>query len=166
MTANSSSPSQSPAQSPPPGVLTHIALPVRDLDATLEFYAKYTTLVNIHERTDDDTGMRSVWLANERDRTLDGAARFVIVLICGKLSAACADMVRLRRTTGAGAASASVVAGGCASRTRASYCSRVRSTARGCDWSAAGISDCGIQSSPARAEFSNVSSKVSKQSHW
>ena len=85
MTANSSSPSQSPAQSPPAGVLTHIALPVRDLDATLEFYAKYTTLVNIHERTDDDTGMRSVWLANERDRTLDGAARFVIVLICGKL---------------------------------------------------------------------------------
>ena len=31
-------------------LLTHIALPVRDLDATLAFYAKYTKLVNIHER--------------------------------------------------------------------------------------------------------------------
>ena len=71
--------------SPPlPSLLTHIALPVRDLDATLAFYERYTTLVNIHERNDPDTGLRSVWLANERDVTAD-AARFVIVLICGKL---------------------------------------------------------------------------------
>ena len=69
---------------PPPSLLTHIALPVRDLDATLAFYEKYTTLVNIHERLDADTGMRSVWLANARDVTA-AAARFVIVLICGKL---------------------------------------------------------------------------------
>lgn len=66
-------------------MLTHIALPVRDLDATLAFYEKYTNLVNIHERHDPDTGLRTVWLANERDRTVDGAARFVIVLICGSL---------------------------------------------------------------------------------
>ena len=72
------------SSSPPPSLLTHIALPVRDLDATLAFYDKYTTLVNIHERLDPDTGMRSVWLANERDVTAEGA-RFVIVLICGKL---------------------------------------------------------------------------------
>ena len=72
------------SSSPPPSLLTHIALPVRDLDATLAFYDKYTTLVNIHERLDADTGMRSVWLANERDVTA-GGARFVIVLICGKL---------------------------------------------------------------------------------
>lgn len=65
-------------------LLTHIALPVRDLDATLAFYAKYTNLVVIHERKDDTTGLRSVWLANERDRTSQ-AARFVIVLIEGKL---------------------------------------------------------------------------------
>ena len=70
--------------SPPSSLLTHIALPVRDLEATLAFFGKYTTLVNIHERKDPDTGMRSVWLANERDVT-DGGARFVIVLICGKL---------------------------------------------------------------------------------
>jgi lactoylglutathione lyase len=70
--------------SAPPSLLTYIALPVRDLDATLAFFDKYTTLVNIHERKDPDTGLRSVWLANERDVTA-GGARFVIVLICGKL---------------------------------------------------------------------------------
>jgi hypothetical protein len=73
--------------SPPPSLLTHIALPVRDLAATLAFFEKYTTLVNIHERLDPDTGMRSVWLANQRDVT-DAGARFVIVLICGKLPTA------------------------------------------------------------------------------
>ena len=69
----------------PISLLTHVALPVRDLDATLSFYEKYTTLKNIHEREDADTRMRSVWLCNERDVTTPGAARFVIVLICGKL---------------------------------------------------------------------------------
>jgi catechol 2,3-dioxygenase-like lactoylglutathione lyase family enzyme len=72
---------------PPTSLLTHIALPVRDLDATLAFYERYTTLVNIYERMDPQTGLRSVWLANERDVT-DAAARFVIVLICGKLPTA------------------------------------------------------------------------------
>lgn len=72
---------------PPPSLLTHIALPVRDLDATMAFYERYTTLVNIQERLDPDSGLRTVWLANERDVTAD-AARFVIVLICGKLPTA------------------------------------------------------------------------------
>jgi catechol 2,3-dioxygenase-like lactoylglutathione lyase family enzyme len=72
---------------PPTSLLTHIALPVRDLDKTLAFYERYTTLVNIHERLDPQTGMRSVWLANKEDVT-DAAARFVIVLICGKLPTA------------------------------------------------------------------------------
>lgn len=66
-------------------LLTHIALPVRDLAATLEFYAKYTNLAVIHERHDPETDLRTAWLANDRDRTTDGAARFVIVLIEGKL---------------------------------------------------------------------------------
>jgi lactoylglutathione lyase len=65
-------------------LLTHIALPVRDLEATLAFYAKYTKLVNIHERQDLETGLRTAWLANARDIT-DAGARFVIVLIHGKL---------------------------------------------------------------------------------
>src|SRR4029078_3802578 len=70
--------------SAPPSLLPHIALPARDLDATLAFFDKYTTLVNIHERIDPESGLRSVWLANQRDVT-DEAARFVVVLICGKL---------------------------------------------------------------------------------
>ena len=39
-------------------LLTHIALPVRDLDATLAFYEKYTKLVNIHERQDPEIRRR------------------------------------------------------------------------------------------------------------
>jgi predicted lactoylglutathione lyase len=65
-------------------LLTHIALPVRNLGATMAFFEKYTTLVNIHEREDPETGLHSVWLANQRDITSAGA-RFVIVLISGKL---------------------------------------------------------------------------------
>lgn len=68
----------------PPSFLTHIALPVKDLDATLAFYEKYTTMQVIHRRQDDTTGLRSLWLANERDLT-EAAARFVIVLIEGSL---------------------------------------------------------------------------------
>lgn len=57
---------------------------MRNLGATLAFFEKYTTLVNIHEREDPATGLHSVWLANQRDITSAGA-RFVIVLISGKL---------------------------------------------------------------------------------
>ena len=74
-----------PQTAPPPESLwTHVALPVRNLDETLAFYAKYTTLENIHERTDSETGLRSVWLANPGDKT-EQAARFVLVLIEGSL---------------------------------------------------------------------------------
>ncbi|MEM8747279.1 MAG: VOC family protein [Actinomycetota bacterium] len=66
-------------------LLTHIALPVRDLEKTLAFYDRYTDLVVIHRRYDEETEMSTAWLANERDRTTDEAARFVIVLIEGKL---------------------------------------------------------------------------------
>jgi len=68
----------------PHSVLTHIALPVRSLDAHLAFFAKYTTMEKIHERVDDDTGLRTAWIANVEDKT-DEAARFVIVLIEGRL---------------------------------------------------------------------------------
>lgn len=69
---------------PPESLWTHVALPVRDLDETLAFYAKYTTLENIHARSDPETGLRSVWLANPGDKT-EQAARFVLVLIEGSL---------------------------------------------------------------------------------
>jgi catechol 2,3-dioxygenase-like lactoylglutathione lyase family enzyme len=71
--------------SAPSSLLTHIALPVRDLNQTLAFYQRYTNLMTIHERVDPETKMRTAWLANERDRTSDEAARFVIVLIEGSL---------------------------------------------------------------------------------
>jgi len=75
----------------PPSLLTHVALPVRDLDATLAFYEKYTTLEVIHRRTDPETHMRTAWLANAGDKTSADnaigvqAARFVIVLMSGAL---------------------------------------------------------------------------------
>jgi lactoylglutathione lyase len=68
-------------------LLTHIALPVSNLQAHLDFYAKYTSMVNIHERFDEETGLRTAWLANPGDVT-EAAARFVIVLIEGKLPTA------------------------------------------------------------------------------
>ena len=73
---------------PPPSLLTHIALPVRSLEATLAFYERFTTLVKIHERHDPETGLRTAWLANERDTEDADVARFVIVLIEGKLPTA------------------------------------------------------------------------------
>lgn len=68
-----------------PSILTHIALPVRSLEHHLEFYGRYTDMVVIHEREDSETGLRTAWLCNERDRTTEGSARFVIVLIEGSL---------------------------------------------------------------------------------
>ena len=87
MTDTVSSAADAPASAaePPPSLLTHIALPVRSLDDTLAFYEKFTTLVRISERHDPETKMRTAWLANERDITKPGAARFVIVLMEGAL---------------------------------------------------------------------------------
>jgi catechol 2,3-dioxygenase-like lactoylglutathione lyase family enzyme len=70
--------------SPPTTLLTHIALPVRDLDAHLAFWQKYTTMEKIHERYEEESGLRTAWLANPGDKT-EQAARFVVVLIEGKL---------------------------------------------------------------------------------
>jgi lactoylglutathione lyase len=69
----------------PNSLLTHIALPVRNLDAQLVFYARHTTMRVISTRKDDVTGLRTAWLANERDIRPGGGARFVIVLIEGSL---------------------------------------------------------------------------------
>ena len=84
-TVSSAADAAASAAGPPPSLLTHIALPVRSLDDTLAFYEKFTTLVRISERHDPDTKMRTAWLANERDITKPGAARFVIVLMEGAL---------------------------------------------------------------------------------
>jgi catechol 2,3-dioxygenase-like lactoylglutathione lyase family enzyme len=55
---------------------THVALPVGDLDRSIEFYTKLTPLVVV-ERFQDDDG-ESVWLSN--DKQVD--TPFVLVLVC------------------------------------------------------------------------------------
>jgi catechol 2,3-dioxygenase-like lactoylglutathione lyase family enzyme len=54
--------------------LTHIALTAKDLDASIRFYAAYANMSVVHERTEEATGIRVVWLS---DRTRP----FVIVLV-------------------------------------------------------------------------------------
>ena len=57
--------------------LTHVALPVRDLDASIEFYARYAGFRVVHHRVDDGGGV--AWLS---DLTRD----FVVVLIVGDVT--------------------------------------------------------------------------------
>jgi catechol 2,3-dioxygenase-like lactoylglutathione lyase family enzyme len=54
--------------------LTHIALPVSDIDRSIEFYAQYAGMQIVHRRIDAETGVSVVWLS---DRTRP----FAIVLI-------------------------------------------------------------------------------------
>ena len=54
--------------------LTHVALPVSNLDASLTFYARYARMQVVHRRTDAETGVKVAWVS---DRTRP----FVIVLI-------------------------------------------------------------------------------------
>ncbi|HPF36552.1 MAG TPA: VOC family protein [Candidatus Krumholzibacteria bacterium] len=54
--------------------LTHIALPVRDLQRSLDFYATYAAMEVVHRRVRDDEGREVAWIS---DRTRP----FVVVLI-------------------------------------------------------------------------------------
>jgi catechol 2,3-dioxygenase-like lactoylglutathione lyase family enzyme len=54
--------------------LTHVALPVADIDASIDFYRRYADMEVVHRRRDDDTKTTVVWIS---DRTRP----FVIVLI-------------------------------------------------------------------------------------
>lgn len=54
--------------------LTHVALPVKDVDLSVAFYAKYARMEVVHRRTDSFTGHSVVWIS---DRTRP----FVVVLI-------------------------------------------------------------------------------------
>jgi catechol 2,3-dioxygenase-like lactoylglutathione lyase family enzyme len=62
--------------------LTHIALPVKDYDKSLAFYERYTSLERVLEKANEESGLRSVWLADP-DRRTEAAAQFVIVLLEG-----------------------------------------------------------------------------------
>jgi predicted lactoylglutathione lyase len=54
--------------------LTHVALPVSNLDKSLEFYSKYADMKVVHSRTSENSGTRVAWIS---DRTRP----FVVVLI-------------------------------------------------------------------------------------
>ncbi|PSN15637.1 bleomycin resistance protein [filamentous cyanobacterium CCT1] len=54
--------------------LTHIALPVIDIEQSIKFYSTYAGMQIVHRRIDTQTGVAVVWLC---DRTRP----FVIVLI-------------------------------------------------------------------------------------
>lgn len=54
--------------------LTHVALPVRDVDASVAFYARYAGMKVVHRRQDAATSEDVVWIS-------DGTRPFVIVLI-------------------------------------------------------------------------------------
>lgn len=54
--------------------LTHIALPVANVDRSIKFYSKYAEMQVIHRRIDAETGIAVVWLG-------DCTRPFVIVLI-------------------------------------------------------------------------------------
>jgi catechol 2,3-dioxygenase-like lactoylglutathione lyase family enzyme len=54
--------------------LTHIALPVADVEQSIKFYSKYAGMQVIHRRIDAETGVAVAWLC---DRTRP----FAIVLI-------------------------------------------------------------------------------------
>ncbi|MCU0540649.1 MAG: VOC family protein [Oscillatoriaceae cyanobacterium Prado104] len=54
--------------------LTHIALPVSNVDRSIEFYSKYAAMQVVHRRIDAETGVAVAWLS-------DGTRPFVIVLI-------------------------------------------------------------------------------------
>ena len=54
--------------------LTHVALPVADVAATLDFYRRFADMDVVHRRRDEQTGDEVVWVS---DRTRP----FVVVLI-------------------------------------------------------------------------------------
>lgn len=54
--------------------LTHIALPVSDMEASVAFYQKYARMSVVHRRDGSESGSEVVWVG-------DGTRPFVIVLI-------------------------------------------------------------------------------------
>lgn len=56
--------------------LTHVALGVRDVGASVDFYGRFAHLQVVHDRVDD--GTRVVWLSEQADDP-----EFVLVLIEG-----------------------------------------------------------------------------------
>ena len=53
---------------------THVALPVTDVDRSIEFYARYADMKVVHRRTDAQTGTTVAWIS-------DLTRPFVVVII-------------------------------------------------------------------------------------
>ncbi|MBI2212875.1 MAG: VOC family protein [Acidobacteria bacterium] len=54
--------------------LTHIALPVSDMERSLAFYGEFAAMRVVHRRHDEVSGLDVVWIS-------DGSRPFVVVLI-------------------------------------------------------------------------------------
>ena len=54
--------------------ITHVALPVTDLSASLDFYERYADMQVVHRRTDPESGTSVAWIS-------DLTRPFVLVLI-------------------------------------------------------------------------------------
>ena len=54
--------------------ITHVALPVTELSASLDFYGRYARMQVVHRRTDADSGTSVAWIS-------DLTRPFVLVLI-------------------------------------------------------------------------------------
>ena len=54
--------------------LTHVALTAKNLEESIKFYSQYANMDVIHERIDEPTGVRVVWLS-------DNTRPFVLVLV-------------------------------------------------------------------------------------
>jgi catechol 2,3-dioxygenase-like lactoylglutathione lyase family enzyme len=66
--------------------LTHVALPVSDIERSIKFYAIYAGMHVIHRRIDPETNIAVVWLCDSVSADLSVRTRpFVIVLIQTKL---------------------------------------------------------------------------------
>ncbi len=52
---------------------THIALYAKDIDASINFYSHYAKMQVVHERIDQESGRRTIWLS-------DKTRPFVLVL--------------------------------------------------------------------------------------
>jgi lactoylglutathione lyase len=58
--------------------LTHVALPVHDLEASLDWYRRWTPLAVLHDRRDDEG--RTAWIGHPTDPNV-ASHPFVLVLI-------------------------------------------------------------------------------------
>lgn len=65
-------------ESLPPSRLTHVAFAVRDVDHTIDFYRRYTTMQVVHERPSNSSGSKVVWL-----RETEGSGAITLVIFQG-----------------------------------------------------------------------------------